>query len=40
MAKEIGWDTEENLLYYIKKQLEKLTQVMGSSQTTTTTTTT
>lgn len=43
-SKQIGWGTEENLLWEISKRLETLTGVIGSigqtSSTTTTTTTT
>ena len=39
-SKQIGWGTEENLLWQISKQLERLTQVAGNIGQTTTTTTT
>lgn len=39
-SRQIGWGTEENLLWQISKQLERLTQVMGTVGQTTTTTTT
>lgn len=40
-SKQIGWGTEENLLWEISKRLETLTGVIGSiGQTTSTTTTT
>ena len=40
-SRQIGWGTEENLLWQISKQLEYLTKVLSNiSQTTTTTTTT
>lgn len=42
-SKQIGWGTEENLLYEISKQLEQLTGVIskiGITPSTTTTTTT
>jgi hypothetical protein len=42
-SKQIGWGTEENLLWQISKQLEILTKVtynIGGGSTTTTTTTT
>jgi hypothetical protein len=41
-SKQIGWGTEENLLWQISKQLETLTKVtynIGGGSTTTTTTT-
>lgn len=41
-SRQIGWGTEENLLYEISRQLEALTGVIskiGQGQTTTTTTT-
>jgi hypothetical protein len=39
-SRQIGWGTEENLLWQISKQLERLTQVAGNIGQTTTTTTT
>lgn len=40
-SRQIGWGTEENLLWQISKQLEYLTKVLNNlGQTTTTTTTT
>jgi len=39
-SKQIGWGPEENLLWEISKQLERLTQVVGKLSGTTTTTTT
>jgi len=41
-SKQIGWGTEENLLWQISKQLETLTKIVYniSGNTTTTTTTT
>jgi hypothetical protein len=41
-SRQIGWGTEENLLWQISKQLETLTRVVYniSNNTTTTTTTT
>lgn len=39
-SRQIGWGTEENLLWQISKQLERLTQVVGQIGQTTTTTTT
>jgi hypothetical protein len=39
-SRQIGWSTEDNLLWQISKQLERLTQVTGNSVSTTTTTTT
>ena len=43
-SKQIGWGTEENLLWQISKQLETLTKVVynigGNTPSTTTTTTT
>ena len=40
--KQVGWGTEENLLWEISKQLEELSRILGNlaSSTTTTTTTT
>jgi hypothetical protein len=39
--RQIGWSTEQNLLWQISKQLEYLTKVLSNiGQTTTTTTTT
>jgi len=38
-SRQIGWGTEENLLWEISKQLEQLTGVIGNLITTTTTTT-
>lgn len=39
-SKQIGWGTEENLLWQISKQLEHLTKVVYNSNIITTTTTT
>jgi hypothetical protein len=39
-SRQIGWGTEDNLLWQISKQLERLTQVTGNSIVPTTTTTT
>jgi len=40
-SRQIGWGTQENLLWEISKQLEQLTGVLSKiGQTTTTTTTT
>jgi len=38
-SKQIGWSTQSNLLWYISKELERLTCVMAGGCTTTTTTT-
>jgi hypothetical protein len=38
-SRQIGWSAKSNLLWQISKQLERLTQVMGTHTTTTTTTT-
>ncbi len=39
-SRQIGWGTEDNLLWQISKQLEQLTNVTAQACTTTTTTTT
>lgn len=39
-SRQIGWGTEDNLLWQISKQLERLTQVTGNSIVPTTTSTT
>ena len=39
-SRQIGWGTEDNLLWQISKQLERLTQVTGNAVATTTSTTT
>jgi len=39
-SKQIGWGTQENLLWQISKQLEYLTKVISNPPPTTTTTTT
>lgn len=39
MSQQIGWSTEDKLLYQIYKQLVRLTQVAANPPTTTTTTT-
>jgi hypothetical protein len=39
-SRQIGWGTEENLLWQISKQLEYLTKVVYNSNIITTTTTT
>jgi len=40
IQKQIGWSTEENLLWQILKQLEQLTKQVSRIGSTTTTTTT
>jgi hypothetical protein len=39
-SRQIGWSTEDNLLWQISKQLELLIKVTGNSMNSTTTTTT